>query len=166
MKLNTRMPKSMRFCSRSIGKALRRWTRKPCECPACVLAASSGLWGPWQSSRQLTAQRWPGAGRGGGVGGTTVWSPLQQQQQTQNNEIWRCSGTFFHKVASISPVWFSLISLFFSNDLMIVRILPRAKCTVISVSYGVFFKKKNSNKTSKQTHKENDYKHFRNTWNV
>lgn len=25
---------------------------------------------------------------------------------------------------------------------MIVRILPRAKCTVISVSYGVFFKKK------------------------
>lgn len=92
MKLNTRMPKSTRFCSRSIGKALRQWTRKPCECPACVLlAASSGLWGPWRSSRQLTAQRWPGAGRGGWGGGdnravsppTTTTNPKQRNLEMQ-----------------------------------------------------------------------------------
>lgn len=32
--------KAWNFCSRSIGKALEQWTRKPCKCPACVLLAT------------------------------------------------------------------------------------------------------------------------------
>lgn len=44
--------------------------------------------------------------------------------------------------------------------LMIVRILPRAKCTAISLRYSVF-KKIKQNKT-----KQNDSKDFQKTWNV
>lgn len=155
MKCTARMPKSMRFCSPSIGKALGRWTRMPCECPACgpacvLLAASSGLWGPWRSRWQLPAQRWPVGG--GGHTTTTEWSPLQQQQQqTQKSKAGRCSGIFFSQSS------FYRSCLLFFNKSFLFKWLNDCQnftqghmyCDLSELWCFVLF----LNKTSKQTHK-------------
>lgn len=62
---------------------------------------------------------------------------IQNNKKTHKTKFGDAVG-YSLKIASISSVWCSLISLLF-KWLMIVKILPRAKYTVVSLNYSVFF---------------------------
>lgn len=70
--------------------------------------------------------------------GGTIWSPLQQQQQKPKKPKFVDAGGYSLKSSFYQSCLISFNKSVFCKWLMIVRILPRAKCTAISLSYSVF----------------------------
>lgn len=130
--------KSMRFCSRSIGKARERWTRKPCKCPlGRSWLLTPGLRGPVQSNQEHIAQD--------GWGGNHMVSPPTTTKKPQKPKFGDAGG-YSLKSSFYQSCLISFNKSVLCKWLMIVRILPRAKCTAISLRYSVF-KKIKQNKT-------------------
>lgn len=115
-----------------------------------------GLWGSRQSNRLPTAQRALSPGESHADFPSQIPFPPNKNKITSLELQWE----FCKKVASISPVWFFFNKSVLLKWPMIVEILPRVKCTVVSSSDSA-----KNKQTTKQTN-NNGHKRFRNTWNV
>lgn len=122
--------KSMTFCSRSTVKARARRTRKPCTRHAwALLAAHTGAGSPAERAAVHCSGLRTAEGENHVLSLPTTTKP--QKPKFGDAEGYSLKSSFYQSCF----IFFNKTVL--CKWLMIVRILPRAKCTVISLSYSV-----------------------------